>query len=103
VYKYQKNTLDFSGLSAIKVPKSAKEKAHKKQFKELKFNHLTCYNDYLHFQKLIEIEMKKSQQSFKYVCENNPLGGIIENCTDKLTQAKRALDDFLIGDDLISV
>jgi hypothetical protein len=47
--------------------------------------------------------MKKSQQSFQYVCENNPLGGIIENCTDKLTQAKQALDDFLIGDDLISV
>jgi hypothetical protein len=102
VYKYRKNTLDFSALSSIKKPQSANEKAQQQQFAELKFEHRTCYNDYRHFEKLIEVEMKKSQQSFKHVCENNPLGGIIKNCADKLQQAKTALDNFLAANELVS-
>jgi hypothetical protein len=74
---------------------------HQKQLDELKLEHHTCYSDYVHFEQLIETEMKKSQQSFKQVCENNPLGSIIENCADKLQQAKYALDDFLASDELI--
>jgi hypothetical protein len=101
VYKYQYNTLDFSGLSTIKTPKSAQEKAHQKQFDELKLEHHTCHSDFCHFEKLVETEMKKSQKSFQYVCENHPLGGIIENCAQKLQQAKTALDNFLVSDHLI--
>jgi hypothetical protein len=103
VYKYKNNQLDFSGLSAIKLPKSAEEKAQKEHFKELKFQHLSYHNDYVHFQSLIEVEMKKSQQSFNEVCENNPLGGIIEDCSNKLLKAKRALDDFLAGNNALNM
>jgi len=101
VYKYQNNSLDFSGLSAIKTPKSAHEKAYQNQLGELRLYHHTCYSDYAHFEQLVEVEMKKSQQSFQQVCESNPLGGIIENCAEKLTRARQALDDFLAGDALI--
>jgi hypothetical protein len=101
VYKYRKNQLDFSALSAIKPFESTKDKAQKEYFKELKFQHRSCHNDYLHFQRIVENEMKKSQQSFKEVCENSPLGGIIEDCSNKLLKAKRALDDFLAGDKAI--
>jgi len=103
VYKYQNNSLDFSGLSAIKTPKSAQEKAYQNQLGELKLHHHTCYSDYIHFEQMVEVEMKKSQQSFQQVCESNPLGGIIENCADKLTRARQALDDFLAGNETIAV
>jgi phage replication O-like protein O len=101
VYKYKKNQLDFSGLRAIKAPKSAKEKAQKEHFDALKIHHRSCYNDYLHFQRIVEADMKQSQLSFKEVCQNSPLGGIIEDCGNKLLKAKQALDDFLANDEVI--
>jgi phage replication O-like protein O len=95
VHKQQNNTLDFSGLRAMKPIKTAQEKAQDAHFDELKIQHTMCYNGYLHFEKLIKNEMKYKKQSFNEVCESSPLGGIIEDCSNKLTKAKRALDDFL--------
>jgi hypothetical protein len=102
VYKYQHNTLDFSGLNAIKPMKSAQEKAQDAHLDELKSHHSVCHHDYLHFQKIIEGEMQHKEKSFKEVCESGSLGHIIEDCTNRLTQAKHALDDFLVGNKAIS-
>ena len=95
VYKLRNGDLDFSGLKVIKPAKSAKEKAQVKQFQDLKIHHRECHNAALHFQGLIERDMRSKAQSFKEVCEGGLLGGIIEDCNSQLASAKQALDDFV--------